>query len=102
MKALAGVDREAFQSWYAGANVPQQSDYRLDATFASWREQSGEVKPIVALTGGVNDLIVIDNPTHRGPFEAAAFDTAVFLSGRPTLIVSEQLPDDLLHHVVIA
>jgi hypothetical protein len=102
MKALAGVARGAFQRWCTGANVPQQSYHRLDATFASRREQRGELETIMALAGWVNDLIVIDNPTHRGPFEAAAFDAAVFSSGRPTLIVSEQLPDDLLHHVVIA
>ena len=94
--------REAFQRWSAGANVPQQSVHRLDATFASWREQSGEVETIVALAGRVNDLIIIDNPTKGGRFETAAFDAAVFSLGRPTLIVSEQLPGDLLHHVVIA
>lgn len=102
MKALAAASHQAFGRWCSKANVPLRSDRRLDATFASWREKSGNLETIVALTGRVNDLIVIDNPREAGPFEEAVFDAAVFSSGRPTLVMGSQLPDNLLRHVVIA
>ena len=75
---------------------------RLDATFASWNEKGGDVETLVALNGRVSDLIIVDNPAKAGPFEAAAFDAAVFSSGRPALMLGERLPDNLLRHVVIA
>ncbi len=101
-KALAAAARGEFERWCARANVPMQSDQRLDSTFATWRERSGYLETAVALTGRVNDLIVVDNPTKGGTFAETAFDAAVFSSGRPTLVLGDQLPDDLLRHVVIA
>ncbi|CAM5766653.1 hypothetical protein LMIY3S_01894 [Labrys miyagiensis] len=102
MKALTAAGRTAFEHWCSKAHVPLQSAQRLDSTFASWREESGDVETIVALTGRVNDLVVIDNPTHASPFEQAVFDAAVFSTGRPTLILGNKLADNPLRHVVIA
>lgn len=102
VKALAAAGRSGFERWCSKTHVPQQAAQRLDATFASWREQQGDLETIVALTGRVNDLTIIDNPTRSGSFEQAVFDAAVFSTGRPTLILGDQLPDDLLRHVVIA
>ena len=101
-KALVAAGRQAFERWCSSSRVEMQPNRRLDATFASWTERSGEVETLVALNGRVNDLIIVDNPTRGGPFEAAAFDAAVFSSGRPTLMLGERLPDNLLRHVVIA
>jgi len=101
-QALAAAARGEFEHWCTTAGVPTHSDQRLDATFASWRERTGDLETAVALTGRVNDLIVIDNPTKGEAFAETVFDAAVFSSGRPTLVLGEQLPDDLLRHVVIA
>lgn len=101
-KALAAAARQAFERWCTNARIEMQPNQRLDATFASWREKNGDVETLVALDGRVNDLIIIDNPAKAGPFETAIFDAAVFSSGRPTLVLGERLPDNLLRHVVIA
>lgn len=101
-KALAAAGLQAFERWCSDARVERQSNQRLDATFASWSEKTGDVETLVALNGRVSDLIIVDNPTKAGPFEAATFDAAVFSSGRPTLVLGEGLPDNLLRHVVIA
>ncbi|MGJ4859727.1 universal stress protein [Labrys sp. La1] len=101
-KALAAAGQQAFERWCAGARVAMRPNQRLDATFASWNEKGGDVETLVALNGRVSDLIIVDNPAKAGPFEAAAFDAAVFSSGRPALMLGERLPDNLLRHVVIA
>ncbi|MDQ0469824.1 universal stress protein [Labrys wisconsinensis] len=90
------------EAWCAARDLPMSPDDRLDATFASWREAIGEVSTIVAAAGRVSDLIVVDRPLWTDPFVVEAFDAAVFASGRPTLVVGDRVPDDLLRHVMIA
>uniref|UniRef100_UPI00131ABCA1 universal stress protein n=1 Tax=Beijerinckia sp. L45 TaxID=1641855 RepID=UPI00131ABCA1 len=50
----------------------------------------------------VNDLTIIDRPDPEIPFTDRAFDTAVFATGRPALMLSRTLPTDLLSHIAIA
>jgi len=75
---------------------------RLDSTFASWTEHTGEVEPLLTLAGRVNDLVIVDRPDPEEPFTGRALDTALFSVGRPTLMIGQSVPADLLSHVVIA
>lgn len=101
-KDAAERAHNAFLAWCDAKQVPMDSNRRLDATFASWREEVGDIGSKVALIGRVQDLIVVDIPRRIGPFIAEAFDAAVFSSGRPALVIGDHMPDDLLRHVVIA
>lgn len=75
---------------------------RLDTTFATWTELSGEVEPLLTLAGRVNDLVIVDRPDPKVPFTGRALDTALFSVGRPTLMIGDTVPFDLLDHIVIA
>ena len=99
----AAEGKAALQAWCEREGVPfMSSGGRLDATFATWTELSGEVEPLLTLAGRVNDLIIVDRPNTAEPFTGRALDTALFSVGRPTLMVGESVPHDLPDHVVVA
>lgn len=75
---------------------------RLDTTFAHWSQASGELEPLLALDGRIHDVIVVDRPNPAVPFTERVFDTALFATGRPTLMVGDHVPYNLLSHVVVA
>ncbi len=103
VREAAAEGKAALQAWCGREGVPfMRADGRLDATFATWTELSGEVEPLLTLAGRVNDLVIVDRPNATEPFTGRALDTALFSVGRPTLVVGECVPYDLLDHVVIA
>ncbi|MCJ2136939.1 universal stress protein [Methylobacterium sp. J-026] len=103
VREAAADGKAALQAWCARAEVPfNGKSERLDATFVTWAELSGEVEPLLTLAGRVNDLVIVDRPDPKLPFTGRALDTALFSVGRPTLMVGETVPYDLLNHVVIA
>ncbi|GJE04457.1 universal stress protein [Methylobacterium isbiliense] len=103
VREAAMEGEEALRRWCEREGVPYASSAgRLDATFVTWTELSGEVEPLLALAGRVSDLVIVDRPDPRVPFTGRALDTALFSVGRPTLMVGETVPYDLLDHVVIA
>ncbi len=103
VREAAAEGKAALEAWCGREGVPlvAGSD-RLDATFATWTEFSGEVEPLLTLTGRVNDLVIVDRPDPARSFTGRALDTALFAIGRPTLMVGEAVPHDLLDHVVVA
>ncbi|MCF4128791.1 universal stress protein [Methylobacterium sp. SyP6R] len=103
MRAAAAEGRAALQAWCARESVPfMPAVERLDATFATWTELSGDVERVLTLAGRVNDLVLVDRPDPARPFTGRALDTALFSVGRPALMIGETVPHDLLDHVVIA
>ncbi|AWN42794.1 universal stress protein [Methylobacterium durans] len=103
VREAAAEGKAALQAWCEREAVPfMPAGERLDATFATWTELSGEVEPLLTLAGRVNDLVVIGWPDPEVPFTGRALDTALFSVGRPTLMVGETVPHDLLDHVIIA
>jgi nucleotide-binding universal stress UspA family protein len=94
--------RVQFEAWCDARKLSTKTSRRLDATFALWREEVGDLATLVALVGRVNDLIVVDGRRKAGPISAGALDASIFSSGRPALVVGDRVPDDLLRQVVIA
>jgi nucleotide-binding universal stress UspA family protein len=95
--------KAAMQAWCAQRKVAfMPSGERLDATFVTWSELSGEVEPLLTRVGRVNDLVVVERPDPAQPFTGRALDTALFSVGRPTLMIGEPVTYDPLYHVVIA
>ena len=103
VREAAAEDKAALRAWCEREGVPLvEKPERLDATFATWTELSGEVEPLLTLAGRINDLVIVDRPDPQVPFTGRALDTALFSVGRPTLMIGETVPYDLLDHVMIA
>jgi nucleotide-binding universal stress UspA family protein len=101
-KDAAKRARSKFEAWCDVRKLPMKASRRLDATFALWKEEVGDLATLVALIGRVNDLIVVDGRMKAGLTSAGALDASIFSSARPALVVGERVPDDLLRQVVIA
>lgn len=103
VREAAAEGKAALRAWCGRERVPfMPPDGPLDATFATWTEHAGEIEPVLTLAGRVNDLVVVDRPDPAVPFTGRALDTALFSVGRPTLMVGEDVPHDLLAHVMVA
>jgi nucleotide-binding universal stress UspA family protein len=50
----------------------------------------------------LSDLIIAKRPVGSDVTAERIFDAAVFGTGRPTLVIPEELPDHLLRHVIVA
>ncbi|MCW6512135.1 universal stress protein [Lichenifustis flavocetrariae] len=105
----AEAKRTAERSKAAFAHVCEQAGIRSDGkfddlrtTFGEWDERIGDLEPSVALAGRVCDLIIVNRPTATNLASELIFDAAVFATGRPTLVLSPKVPDNVLRHVVIA
>jgi len=89
-----------FERWRLANGLTGPQD-RTRASSA-WHERIGSISDTVAEMGRVSDLIIIGKPD---PDEAATneiFKTAIYSTGRPTLIVPQPLADNPLDHVLIA
>jgi nucleotide-binding universal stress UspA family protein len=96
-------ERVRFEAWRSRHSLPAEpADTRLGTCFASWSEQIGEIEPVVTRHGRLSDLIVLGRVGPTDIMAQRAFDAALFGSGRPTLLVPEKLPWDLIDHVLIA
>ena len=90
-----------FEAWCLANNVTLGGS-DLTVCTASWRERTGSVEAVVLEAGRVSDLIIIRRPGDDDGMTQRAFDAAVFATGRPTLIVPDELPEDLTDHILIA
>jgi nucleotide-binding universal stress UspA family protein len=102
-RAAAAAAKARFEAWRMQHAIPEgPADRRLDSLFTTWTEAASDIEPLVTRLGGVSDLIVLAR-ANPNPLQAdRAFDAAVFGSGRPTLLVPQTLPWDMLDHVIIA
>jgi len=94
--------KDRFVDWRKRNNIPEAMGVSLDSCFASWSEQFGDIETLVARLGRVSDLIVVQRPSASSVQGQRCFDTAVFESGRPTLVIGEKLPFAVTDHVMIA
>jgi nucleotide-binding universal stress UspA family protein len=102
-RKAAEAGKARFEMWRSRHGVAAEpSDTRLDTCFASWSEQLGEIEPVVTRQGRVSDLIVLKRFAPTELVAQRCFDAALFGSGRPTMLVPEQLPWDPIDHVLIA
>ena len=102
-EAAEGQARSKFETWRTKNGLTaERPDDPLSGTSAHWSEQAGPMEVALLQKGRVSDLTVLNFP---GDFQTATqrlFDTAVFDTGRPVLLVPKLVPDELLRHVVIA
>jgi nucleotide-binding universal stress UspA family protein len=99
----AATESVAFEDWRSRNGIPAMSvDYSLDTCFATWLEKVGEIERVVTHFGRVSDLIVLNRFLPGNIQAQRCFDAALFGTGRPTLLVPEKPPGDLIDHVLIA
>ncbi len=101
--AAAAAEWANFEAWRSRHGLPAIAvDRRLDNCFATWLETVGEIEPVVTHFGRVSDIIVLNRFTPDNIQAQRCFDAALFGTGRPTLLVPEKPPWDLIDHVLIA
>jgi nucleotide-binding universal stress UspA family protein len=93
--------RAKFEAWRLANNV-EADDGNLRVSNAGWRERVAPVETVMVEAGRLSDLIILSRPNASDGVTQRAFDAAVFDSGRPTLIVPDELPANLLNHILIA
>lgn len=92
-----------FKAWRSEHELASgMVELSLRTPFACWSERIGRIEPTIVRCCRLSDLIVLNRPDSTMPITQSAFDAAVLESGRPVLIVPKNVPDDLLHHVLVA
>ena len=69
---------------------------------ASWREEDGRQNAVVGLIGRVYDLILVEQPEKLASIAEATLEDALFESGRPVLMVPQQIPPTMGEVIAIA
>jgi hypothetical protein len=91
-----------FEAWRSQNNIPLIGETTLvEDTSAAWREIKGYEMEVIPLVGRLTDLIITARPAS-GPSPSLALESAVFDTGRPVLMVSEQSSTDLFLRPIIA
>ena len=90
-----------FDAWCRENRVAGQRD-DVGAMVATWSERIGPLESAIARRGRLSDLIIVNKPDFYGSRTERAFDTAVFETGRPTLVLPTHVPAAILDHLVVA
>jgi nucleotide-binding universal stress UspA family protein len=102
-KAAATAARTKFEKWRKEHELASgMVDLSLRTPFACWSERVGAIEPTITQCARLSDLIILNHPDPDLAVTQAAFDAAVFESGRPALLVPKKVPDDLFRHITIA
>ena len=95
--------RSTFEAWRTkNGLIAERPDNALSGTSAHWSEQAGPMEIVLLQRGRLSDLTVLNFPGDFHTPTQRLFDTAVFDTGRPVLLVPKSAPGDLLGHVIIA
>jgi nucleotide-binding universal stress UspA family protein len=95
--------RANFKVWRAAHNLASGHTQKVaGVSSATWRRSHNSIETEIIASGRLSDLIILNRPNpHEAP-KQRAFDAALFGTGRPALFVFDEIPDDILHHVLIA
>lgn len=101
--ANEALARAKFQDWRAAHDLaPNHADKLGGGPRAKWRKSPYSLETEIVASGRLSDLIILNCPDAHEAAKQRAFDVAVFETGRPTLLVFDEIPDDMLRHVLIA
>ena len=102
-RAAEAAAKAKFEAWRQANDIGvEAADDGAKTASASWRERVGPVESVVVELGRVSDITILNRPDNYDAVTYRAFDAAVFETGRPTLIVPETVPENLLHQVIVA
>lgn len=101
-EAQAAAAKAKFERWRKKNGLAASMVEReLRTPYAQWCRRVSDIAPTIARCSRLNDLVILNRPAGSIS-SAVAFDAAVFESGRPTLLVKDEVDSDLLRHIVIA
>jgi hypothetical protein len=86
-----------FDAWCLENGVAEQRKDLVEMV-ATWSERIGPLETAIVRRGGLFDLVVVNKPDSYGSRTERAFDTAVFETGRPTLVVPRYVPAGILDY----
>jgi len=98
----ASASQNAFETWSARNNIAKPSGSAREHMSAHWSVRVGDLEAMVTRFGRISDFVVVQRPTLASTQAQRCFDAAVFGSGRPTLVVGDELPRGIAEHVMIA
>jgi nucleotide-binding universal stress UspA family protein len=90
-----------FDAWCRENGVAEQRKDLVEMV-ATWSERIGALETAIARRGRLSDLVVVNKPGSHGSRTERAFDTAVFETGRPTLVVPRYVPAGILDYPIVA
>lgn len=91
-----------FDAWRTAHNlVPGRDREPAGGIRANWHHSINALEAEIIATGRLSDLIVLGRPTQETSARRA-FEVAVLETGRPALFVPQEIPENLLGHVVVA
>jgi nucleotide-binding universal stress UspA family protein len=96
--------REVFDS-YCAANELVEADtppWPADRPSARWREEIGKQADIIAVHGRMADVVAVARPDKGGALGHNSLESAIFSSGRLTLVCPPSSVEDVGHHVAMA
>jgi hypothetical protein len=103
LEAAEAQARSGFEAWRTeNGLLAERLDNPLSGPSAHWSEQAGPLEVTLLQRGRVSDLTVLNFPGDFYTPTQRLFDTAVFDTGRPVLLVPKSAPRELLRHPVIA
>jgi nucleotide-binding universal stress UspA family protein len=96
--------KQSFETWRRRHDLPlADTPAGQKGVSAEWIEEGGRVGDAIGRQGQVADLVVLAaDPRGRGDQALASFETALFRSGRPVLLVPKSPPADLAARPMIA
>jgi nucleotide-binding universal stress UspA family protein len=96
--------KQSFGTWRRRHDLPlAAAPANKKGVSAEWIEESGRAGDVLARLGQVADLVLLAaDPRGRGDQALASFETALFRSGRPVLLVPKAPPVDLAARPMIA
>jgi nucleotide-binding universal stress UspA family protein len=90
-----------FDAWRRENGVAEQRKDLVELV-ATWSERIAPLESAIARRGRLSDLIVVNKPDSYGSRTERALNTAVFETGRPTLVVPRYVPAGILDYPIVA
>ena len=97
---LAKATFDAWREKYGLA--PQRAIQPGSGACAKWRHSTHSLEAEIVATGRLSDLIVLSRPKRHEASAWKAFKAALLETGRPTLFVADEVPENVLRHIIVA
>ena len=96
--------KEVFDKFCQSSGIPlADSPNGITGPTICWRQESGREDEIVAIRGRLFDIVVVGRPVKDSALPSPiTLEAALLDTGRPTLVVPPELPNETGNHVAVA
>jgi nucleotide-binding universal stress UspA family protein len=96
------ASRKHFDGWCKSKEICRERSDLVDRMAATWSHHVGDLESLIVRLGRVSDLIILNGPDPYELRTGRALNTAVFETGRPTLMLPRHAPEGILNHALVA